>query len=129
MLAVVPGEEVFAEAPGLLFRSKAVREVGTVLEGLEVTFRKRIVVRDMRAAQAAGHTQIGEQQSHWFGGHRGTAIRMNRQLVQLNALLETAFPKQLFGQLRRFARGYHPARDIAAEDVQHHIEIVVSPFH
>src|SRR6266849_6834966 len=96
MLAVVPGEELRTEVPRILLRTKAVRKCRTVLERLELTFRERIVVRDVRPIQAAGHAEIGQQQSHWFGSHRRAAIRMNDQLAQGDALFQTTRQEQFF---------------------------------
>jgi hypothetical protein len=42
VLGVVPAEEVPAEGPGLLDRGEAVREVGPVLEGLELGLGERL---------------------------------------------------------------------------------------
>jgi hypothetical protein len=56
---VVPGEEPVTETPRVLQRAKASGEVRPVLQGLELAFRKRVVVGDVRPAEALGHPEIG----------------------------------------------------------------------
>jgi len=51
MLLVVPSEETVAEAARILQRAKAVGKFRTVFERLELTFRERIVVGDVRPAR------------------------------------------------------------------------------
>ena len=62
VLVVVPGEEVLAEAAGILNGTEAVRVTGPVLHGFEVRFRERVVVRNMRPAVRLDHSEIGQQQ-------------------------------------------------------------------
>ncbi len=80
MGVVVPGEEPLTEGTGVLDGVKARREVGLVLQGLEVRFRVRIVIADMRPAVASGDTEIGEQKRHGLGAHRGAAVGMQGEL-------------------------------------------------
>jgi hypothetical protein len=47
MLVVVPGKETRAVREGMIDATEALGEIGSVLDGLEVRFRERIVVRDM----------------------------------------------------------------------------------
>src|SRR3989304_8237288 len=50
---------------------------------------------------------------------------MNRELTFLDILLCTGFSNEPPRQYRRFRRGYHPANNIAAEDVHDHIQVDV----
>jgi hypothetical protein len=54
---------------------------------------------------------------------------MDSQWARHNLLLLAAFSDELFGSVCRFARGDPPARDITAENVQNHVQIIVGPFH
>ena len=47
MPMVVPVEELLAETAGILDGSESVRIVGTILDGFEVSLRKRIVIGDV----------------------------------------------------------------------------------
>jgi hypothetical protein len=58
VLLVVPGEEELRKRAAVLDGTKAVREIGPVLHGAELTFRVRIVVGDMGAAVSLGDTLI-----------------------------------------------------------------------
>jgi len=47
VLAVIQAKELLRERAGILYGPETIRKLGPVLEGLELTFRTRIVVRDM----------------------------------------------------------------------------------
>src|SRR5271170_13084 len=70
VLVVVPGEEVLAVRSCCLDRVEAAGEVRPVLEGLELAFRERVVVADVRAAVGLGDSEVGQQQRDRLGGHR-----------------------------------------------------------
>src|SRR5207237_9639118 len=97
MVLVVPGKEAAAEAARVLLRAKPARKFSTVLQRLELTFRKRIIVRDVRPTEASAHAQLGEQQRHRFGSHRRAAIRKNDQVAQSNDLYQHTFQATLLG--------------------------------
>ena len=118
MLLVVPGEELPAEATGLFERAKAVREVRPVFQRFEVGFRVGVIVRDMRTTMCLDDTKVCSQQGHGLGGHRGAPVRVDGQLARCNLLLLAAVFDELFRQVGRLTIGNHPARDIAAEDIQ-----------
>jgi len=61
VLGVVPGEEDLAEAAGVVGRAETLGELGPVLQGLELTFRERVVIGDMRPAVGLGDAQVGQQ--------------------------------------------------------------------
>ena len=58
MLFVIPREEVLAENAAILNGAEPLWELRTVLECLELGFRVRIVVTDMRATVGFRHPQI-----------------------------------------------------------------------
>ena len=70
-------------------------------------------------------TQIREEQRDEFAPHGGPAVRMNRELVRGDALLGTGLFNQALCQVRILVKGDHPAHDVAAEEVEDHIERVV----
>ncbi len=51
MFGVVPREERSAVPRGVVDPGEATREAGVVLQGLELRFRERIVIADLRSAQ------------------------------------------------------------------------------
>jgi len=53
---------------------------------------------------------------------------MQRELSGSDVLFCTALLDQTLGQLRTFAHGHHPAGDVAAEDIEDHVEIKVGPL-
>ena len=59
MLVVVPGEELLAETPCILDGTEAVRVAGPIFHGFEVSFRKRVVVRDMGTAVRLDDAEVG----------------------------------------------------------------------
>src|SRR4030042_4375119 len=66
--------------------------------------------------------------SHRLGSHAGSSVSMDAQLTALDALLEAAFLDESFGQAILFPVSDHPANHVAAEDIQDHVEVKVSPF-
>jgi len=48
---------------------------------------------------------------------------MQGKLPGLNVLFHATLLDEPFSQLRAFAHGYHPAGDVAAENIQDHVEI------
>jgi hypothetical protein len=63
MLVVIPRKELLAEAAGILDGTEAIRVVGPILHGFEVSLGEWIVVGDVRAALGLHDTEIGQQQS------------------------------------------------------------------
>ena len=57
---VVPGKECTAKLFGILNAAKAFWEVRTILQGLELGFRIRIVIAYMGAAVSFGDAQVGQ---------------------------------------------------------------------
>jgi len=71
---VVPTEEDLAVCTGVLDRTEACREVWPVLQGFELRFRVRIVIRDVRAAVRFADIEVHEQRGDGFGAHAAAAI-------------------------------------------------------
>ena len=57
MVLVVPVEEAAAEAFGILDAAEALGEPRLILQGLEVAFGERVVVRGMRSIVRASHPE------------------------------------------------------------------------
>ena len=58
VLAVVPAKELLTERARILNASETFRKLGPVFEGLELTLRVRIIIRDMGSAVRLGDSQI-----------------------------------------------------------------------
>ena len=128
MFLVVPTKKSLRKNSAILNAPEAVRELRPVFYGAELAFRIRIVVGDVRPAVCFGHTQVGQSERHRLGTHRRAAIGMQRELSGSDVLFCTALLDQALGQLRAFAYGHHPAGDVAAEDIEDHLEINVGPL-
>ena len=61
MFGVVPPKEVHAVRAGVFERPKARGEIRAILEGLELRFRIRIVVRDGGARMRQGHAETASR--------------------------------------------------------------------
>ena len=70
MVAVVPGEEVDAVAAGVLDAADVSGELRPVLEGLELGFRERIVVRNLGPGVGLGDAQVRAKEDDRLAGHR-----------------------------------------------------------
>src|SRR3954451_16000659 len=62
VLVVVPGEELLAKNTRILDGAEAVRIIWSILQGLEVGFRERVVIGDMRPAVSLDNTEVGKQE-------------------------------------------------------------------
>ena len=82
VLVVVPGEEALAERAPVFERAEAIRELRTVLQGLELRFRERVVVGDVGAAVGLGDAEVGQEQRHGLVRHRRAAVGMDRELAR-----------------------------------------------
>src|SRR5271168_4116283 len=66
VLVVVPGEKALAKGACILDRAEALRELGPVLEGLELALRVWVVVGDVRPTMSFGHSQISQHERDWL---------------------------------------------------------------
>ena len=125
---VVPRKEPLAMATGILNTSEADREIRPILQRFELGLGIGIVIRDIGSAMGLGDIQVDQQGSHRLAAHAGTAIGMQRQRVRRDVVLGHRLGDQLLGQLGGFPQGDHPADDIAAENIQDHIQVETGPF-
>ena len=63
MVVVVPGKELCTVRQSFVIRCESIGEIGLVFEGLELAFRKRIVVGDAWSAVGFDDAQRGQQLS------------------------------------------------------------------
>ena len=103
-------------------------EVGSVLHGLELRLRIRVVVQGVGTAVAFGHVQVNQQTGHRLGAHGGAAIRIQRERSGHHIAAGLGIGNRLLGQLGALTRRNQPAYDIATEDVQNHVEVKTTPF-
>src|SRR4029453_2758521 len=128
VLMVVPVEEILTERAAVFDRSESLGKPWTVFERFEVRFREGIIVRDVRAAVRLGHAEVGEQERDGLALHRRTAVRMELELTELNAMLRACLGDETLGEGRALMWRERPADDAAAEDVENHVEIEVGPL-
>ena len=64
MVVVVPGEELGAVGQGFVIGCESIWEIGLVFEGLELAFRKRVVIGDAWSAVRFDDPQRGQQLSN-----------------------------------------------------------------
>lgn len=77
---------------------------------------------------ALGYAEIGEQKRDGLGCHGTAIVGMNDQLRWIDAFLANGFGQQHTRDLRAFTIGDRPANDVAAIDVDDHIEIEIRPL-
>ncbi len=111
---VVPAEEVLAEGAGVLDRTESVGEGGAVLEGRELALAVWVVVADVRAGVRLGDAEVGQELGDLLGGHRGTAVGVDGQLVTGDVLLGDGLVQQPLGKCCGLSFGDHPADRVAA---------------
>ena len=128
MLGVVPTEELLAMRTCIFDRTEARREVRSVLQGFELRFGIWIVIRDVRTAVSFGDVQIDEQLRDGFGTHAGAAIGVQGQGARRDILFIDRIGDQLLGELRGFPVSDHPANDVAAENIEDHVQVKARPL-
>ena len=64
VLGIVPGKECLAKGPGILDRAEPLRELGSVLHGLELRFGVGIVITDRGPRMALGDPEISHEQGN-----------------------------------------------------------------
>jgi len=57
---VVPTKEPLREGATVLKAAETIWELRPILQGAELTFRVRIVIRDMRPTMGFGNSQVGQ---------------------------------------------------------------------
>ena len=66
-----------------------------------------------------------KQQRDELAAHGRAAVGVNRELLRLDALLRAGLLDQALGQVSALLDRHHPAHDVAAEEVEDHIQRVV----
>src|SRR6202142_1126473 len=122
VLVVVPPKERLEPAAGVQLASEPPRVVGLVLQGLELRLAERVVVRHVRAAEAALDTEGGEQLCQGVALHRRASVRVHRQ-ARLHAVSRDGFSEELRGQVLAFLCGHHRPHHVAAEKDDDHVAV------
>ena len=128
VLGVVPGEECPAEGNGRREVGEATGEAGMVLHGFELRLGERVVIGHLGTAQRAGYAEISEKLRGTLARHRRATIGVQGQHLGLDALLVTGLLDEAPGQRRVLPVSDHPAHDVAAEDIEQHVEVEVRPL-
>ena len=128
VLLVVPLEELLAQGAAVLEAAEAIWEFRAVLHGAELTFRIWVVVGNIRPAVGLGDAKVGHQKSDRLGSHDPAAVRVDVELAGGNVVFTDGLLDELLSQFGAFPRGDHPAGDVAAEDVEDHVQIEVGPL-
>src|SRR5450631_1452052 len=128
MLLVVPLEKLLAKGAAVLDAAEAIGELRTVLHGSKLAFRIRVVVGNIGSAVALGDTQVGHQKGHRLGLHDPAAVGVDGEVAGGNRVLADGLLEELRGQFGTFPSRHHPAGDVAAENIQDDIQIVVRPL-
>ena len=112
----------------ILDAAETLGELGLVFERFELRFRIWIVIGDVRPAVGLGDLQIDQQGGHRFRAHAGAAIGVQGERARSDVVFGNRIGDRLFGKLGRFAQRNHPAHDVAAEDIEDHVEVIAAPF-
>ena len=118
MLGVVPRKERPTVTRGMLDACEAPRKAGLVFQGLELRFRERIVVADLRSAEGSRDAHIYKKLSGALARHRRATVGMKRQDFRPNALLVAGLFDQASCQCRVLPVRHHPTHGVAAENVE-----------
>ena len=119
----VPVEELDATATRVRGVAESRRIVRLVLHCLEAGLRERTVVRDARAAQDAVHAELREQIDEACGGPRRPAIVAHRDAPRLQVVTRNRIGEEPLGESAVLPLRDHPGDRIAAEQVEHEVEV------
>ena len=72
--------------------------------------------------------EVGEQEGDGLAAHRGAPVGVERELAWLDALLGGRLGDEALREDGALMGGDHPARHVAAEHVEDHVQVVVGPF-
>jgi hypothetical protein len=109
-------------------RAEAVWELRLVLEHLEWALCGEMVIRHMRSARGLGDSQLREENRDGLGCHGCAPVGMHGHLSRRDGRLPAGLMEQSLRQGRAFAMDHQPADHLAAEDVQHHIQVEGGPL-
>jgi hypothetical protein len=84
-----------------------------------------VVIRDVRAAVSFGDVQIDKQLRDGFGAHAGAAIGVQGERVGHDILFIDRIGNQLLGEFRRFPVCDHPTDNVAAENIEDHVQVTM----
>lgn len=129
MLVVVPGEELPAPEQRVVEPGEAPRVAGVVLHGLELALGEGVVVADVGAAEAVRDLEVAQQLGEGLGGHLGAAVVVQDERAGGGVVLVHGLLEEQLGQRCGLGARDHPADDVAAEQVEHELEVEVGPLH
>ena len=122
---IVPSQEVVADGARVFECAEPLRKLRPIREGAKLRLRERIVIAHARPRVAGRDAEVGEQQRDELAAHGRAAVGVNRELLRLDALLRAGLLDQALGQVGALLDRHHPAHDVAAEEVEDHIQRVV----
>ena len=99
-----------------------------IFERFELRLRVRIVIGDVGPAVGLGDLQIDQQGGHRFRAHTGAAVDVQGERAGDDVVFRHGLGDQVFGKLRGFTQGDHPAHHVAAEDIEDHVQVIAAPF-
>jgi hypothetical protein len=127
-MRVVPVEELLAVSASVLNRAETIGEVGSVLQGFELRLGVRIVIRDVRAAVGLGDIEVNEERGDGLRSHAGAAIGMEREGSGSDVFLLQGVGDELLSEVRGLPMSEQLTDDVAAVDVEDHVEMEAGPF-
>ena len=95
---------------------------------LNLRFRERVVIGDLRPTEGSRDSQVREELGCAFARHRRSAVGVKRQYFRRNTLFIAGLFNQTPCESRVLTVRHHPTHGIAAEDVEQDVEVVVGPL-
>jgi hypothetical protein len=91
-------------------------------------FRVLNWLSEYRLSSETGDAQVGHQKGDRLRGHDLAAVSVDVELPSGNLMFGDGLLNEPLGQFRFLLGRHHPAGDVTAEDVEHHVEIEIGPF-
>ena len=123
VLIVVPVEVTATKADRILDGTEPFRKLRAVFQRLELRLRVRVIVGNVRPAEASRDLQIDEELPHRLGNHGASAVRMQRQIPRLDALPEVGFVMEIPRDVVVLLGLNRPTNHQAAEQIDGDVEL------
>ena len=130
--AMVNGDLILESDLDAEERFTAFQPFSEALQATREELLNRLIDRTLILQQMAlqpeapiGDAEVDEQLDDGLGGHRRAPVGMERELVAIDLVLGEGLGDERLGQLPGLGGRDHPAHDIATEDVDDHVQLVV----
>jgi len=120
MLVVVPTEKGLEPTARVKQSGEESRIVHLVFERLELRLAERVVIAEVRAAEALIDPERGEELCEGVALHRSASVSVHDE-ARLDTVASSGLGKQPCREVLALFGSDHPTHDVAAEQIDDHV--------